>query len=67
MPRVNQSIAEIMKEMKKIKGVHVLTTQETEMMGNSFGSSTELLEFKEGKAPASAFSMPTGYIKENPF
>ncbi|MBN1466430.1 hypothetical protein JXA02_11750 [candidate division KSB1 bacterium] len=67
MPGVSQNMAEITQEMKKIKGVHVLSTQKTEMMGHSFGSSTELLEFKEGNAPASAFSMPTGYSKENPF
>ena len=52
MPGVGQNMEKIMNELKKIKGVHVLTTQTNKMMGQSFKSSTELIEYKEGKAPA---------------
>ena len=67
MPGVSQNLAEIMKETKKIQGVQVLTSQKTEMMGQTLNSSTELLEYKEGKAPADAFTLPSGYTRENPF
>jgi len=67
MPGVSQNMSTLMNEMKKIKGVHVLTSQTTKMMGQSFGSSTELMEYKQGKAPASAFNMPAGYQTKNPF
>jgi hypothetical protein len=67
MPGVSQNAAEIIKESKKIKGVQVFTTQTTEMMGQSFGSTVELLEYKEGKAPISAFAMPAGYKEQTMF
>ena len=67
IPGVSQNAATIMKEMQKIKGVHVLTQQTTEMMGQSMGSSVELLEFKEGKAPESVFNMPSGYKTQKMF
>ncbi len=61
MPGVSQNAASITQEMKKIKGMHVLTEQKTEMMGQTFNSSVKLLDVKEGKAPADAFGMPTDY------
>jgi hypothetical protein len=67
MPGVSQNAATIMKEMQKIKGVQVLTEQTTEMMGQSIESSVELVEYKEGKAPASAFEMPSGYETQKMF
>ena len=65
MPGMGQNLGAVMNEMKKIKGVHVYTVQKTEMMGKTFGSTVELLEYKEGKAPANAFDMPTGYKKQS--
>ena len=67
LPGMGQNMGAVMKEMEKIKGVQVSTKQTTTMMGQSFNSTTELLEYKEGKAPASAFTLPTGYKKAGPF
>lgn len=67
MPGVGQNMKEIMHEAQKIKGIHVLSQQTNAMMGQSFSSSTELIEFKEGTAPASVFTMPTGYKTQKSF
>ena len=61
MPGMNENMREIIKETKKIKGMEVYSEQTTEMMGQTMRSSTELLEYKKGRAPASAFEMPKGY------
>ena len=50
-------------EMKKIKGVPVLTITSINMMGASMSSTTELIEFKEAKAPKGTFTLPSGYKK----
>jgi hypothetical protein len=50
-------------EMKKIKGVPVLTTTTVNMMGNSMTSITELVEFREATAPKGTFNIPSGYKK----
>jgi hypothetical protein len=57
------AMEEMSKEMKKIKGVPVLTITTTNMMGASVKSTQELLEFKEGTAPSGYFDIPTGYKK----
>ncbi|WP_320047975.1 DUF4412 domain-containing protein [uncultured Ilyobacter sp.] len=61
MPGMNENMKEILKETKKIRGMEVYAEQTTEMMGQTMRSSTELLEYKKGKAPATAFEMPSGY------
>ncbi|WP_319371680.1 DUF4412 domain-containing protein [uncultured Ilyobacter sp.] len=61
MPGMSENMKEIFKETKKIRGIEVYTEQTTEMMGQTMKSSTELLEYKKGRAPASAFEMPSGY------
>lgn len=61
MPGMNENMKEIIKETQKIKGMEVYSEQTTEIMGQTMRSSTELLEYKKGKAPASAFDMPKGY------
>lgn len=63
MPGMKQAMANYMKEIKKMKGVAVLTTSTNKIMGQEMKSSTELLEFKEEKAPASVFKIPAGYKK----
>ncbi len=63
-PGAQQMSSEIAEEMKKIKGVPVLTTTTVEMMGTSMKSSQELVEFKEGTAPAGTFDLPKGYKKK---
>ena len=67
MPGISQNLDTVMKELEKIDGVQVLSEQTMDMMGQSFGSSSELLEYKEAKAPADAFTLPSGYKQQNPF
>ena len=50
-------------EMKKIKGMPVLSTSEMMMMGTVLKGSTELLEFSEKDAPAGIYDIPEGYEK----
>jgi len=63
-PGMKESMGDLVKEMKKIKGVAVLTNTTTTIMNNTVKSSTELLEFKDGKAPAGLFELPAGYAKK---
>ena len=63
-PGAQQMSSEIAEEMKKIKGVPVLTTTTVEMMGTSMKSSQELVEFKEGTAPTGIFDLPKSYKKK---
>ncbi len=64
-PMLASMMDKMVSEMKKIKGVQVLSTTTTQMMGQSMKSSSELLEFKEGTAPAGIFKLPDGYKKES--
>lgn len=63
MPGMNESMKDILRETEKIKGVQVYTEQTNEIMGQTMKSSTELIDYKEKRAPASAFKMPNGYKK----
>jgi len=56
-------MSQIATEMKKIKGVPVLTISTMNMMGTSIKTSQELIEYKEGTAPAGHFNLPSGYKK----
>ncbi|MBN2355238.1 DUF4412 domain-containing protein [candidate division KSB1 bacterium] len=60
-PAMKAGMDKLVKEMKKIKGVHVLTVTTNTIMGQTMKSSQELVEFKEGKAPAGIFDLPAGY------
>jgi hypothetical protein len=64
MPGLQSSVESMKKEMEKIKGVQVMTLSSFTMMGQSHNTTTELLEFKEGKAPAGIFDVPAGYKKQ---
>jgi hypothetical protein len=55
--------AEMVKEMQKVKGVIVLQTSKTKMMGSEVVSTTELLEGGEKTPPAGAYEVPSGYKK----
>jgi hypothetical protein len=65
MPGMSGALADMVKEMKKIKGMPVLTTTTMKMMGSEMKSSEELVEVKEDKAPANVFEVPAGYKKVN--
>jgi hypothetical protein len=54
-------MADLIKEAKKIKGVYVRTEASTTIMGNAMNTTTELLEIKEGTAPAGIFDPPADY------
>jgi hypothetical protein len=66
MPGMQQSIAKLQEEMKKIKGTQVMTISTNQIMGQKINSTTELVEIKEGKAPADLLKIPSGYTKGQP-
>ena len=64
-PGMKMSQQAMQEEMKKIKGVPVLTITSTTMMQNTtIKSSRELIEIKEDTAPAGIFDIPAGYTKQ---
>jgi hypothetical protein len=64
-PGMKMSMQAMQEEMKKLKGVPVLTITSTTMMQNTtIKSSRELIEIKEGTAPAGIFDIPSGYTKQ---
>lgn len=64
-PGMGMASKAMTEEMKKIKGVPVLTvTSMTMMKDMNIKSSRELLEIKEGTAPAGTFDLPSGYTKQ---
>jgi len=63
-PGLKESMAQVMQETKKIKGVTVLTSSTSSMMGATLKTTMQLLEFKEGKAPAAIGAVPAGYKKQ---
>ena len=64
-PGLRESMDQVLKETKKIKGVMVQSDTSTTMMGTTVKSSVKLLEFKEGKAPADITAIPKGYRKQS--
>ncbi|MBN2366957.1 MAG: hypothetical protein JXL67_12375 [Calditrichaeota bacterium] len=54
-------MGDMMSELKKIEGIPVLTETSMMMMGQEIKSSSELIEFREGTAPAGTFDFPEGY------
>ncbi len=63
-PGMKENMAQIIAEMKKIKGVRVLETTSMSVMGTNMNTKTELIEFKEATAPAGTFDVPAGYTPE---
>ena len=63
MPGMVQGMEDIAKELKKMKGITVYSTTAMSMMGTEINSTSELLEWKEGKAPTGTFEVPAGYTK----
>jgi len=64
MPKT-PGLDKMLEEMKKIKGLTVLSTGTTSMMGTDVKTTQELLEVSEKQAPAGTYEVPTGYKKEN--
>ncbi len=65
MPGMKNAADQMMKEMKKIKGVQVLNISTMNIMNQTTKSTTELLDFKKGKAPSGIFKVPSGYKKKS--
>ena len=66
MPGMESALGPMMEEMKKIKGVQVRTILTQKIMNQTMTSTTELLEFKDGKAPADLLNVPSGYTRKGP-
>jgi hypothetical protein len=64
MPKT-PGLDKMLEEMKKIKGLIVLSTGITSMMGTDVKTTQELLEVSEKMAPAGTYNIPTGYKKQN--
>jgi hypothetical protein len=62
-PAMKDMAGTMMEEMKKIKGVQVLTISNQKVMNQNISSSTELLDYKTGTAPDNLFEIPAGYKK----
>jgi len=62
-PAMRTELGKMVQEMKKIKGVQVQTFTSNVMMGQTIKSMIELVEFKDGTAPAGTFNLPEGYKK----
>jgi hypothetical protein len=60
-PAMRQLLGDISKEIAKIDGVYVLSNTVTNTMGNEIKSSAEVLEVKEGTAPAGTYDLPAKY------
>jgi hypothetical protein len=60
-PAMRQLLGDISKEIDKIDGVYVLSNTVTNTMGNEIKSSAEVLEAKEGTAPAGTYELPAKY------
>jgi hypothetical protein len=64
-PGMKAALKAMEEERKKLKGVPVLTTTTATMMKNTtMKTSMELMEIKEGTAPAGSFEIPPGYSKQ---
>jgi hypothetical protein len=60
-PAMIQLLGDISKEIAKVDGVYVLSNTVTTAMGNEIKSSAEVLEVKEGSAPAGTYELPAKY------
>jgi hypothetical protein len=64
-PGMGAPMGAMQQEMKKIKGIPVLTVSSMTVMKDTVvKSSRELLEVKEDTAPAGIFDIPQGYTKQ---
>jgi len=64
MPKT-PGLQKMLEEMKKIKGLTVLSTATVSVMGTDVKSTQELLEVSDKSAPAGTYEVPEGYKKQN--
>ncbi len=65
LPGMAEALKTALKEMQKVKGVAVRSTSTSTIMGNTIKTQTELLEIREGKAPAGVFKVPDDYTQKS--
>jgi len=63
MPKT-PGLDKMLEEMKKIKGLTVLSTGTTSMIGTDVKTMQELLEVAEKSAPGGTYDIPSGYKKQ---
>jgi hypothetical protein len=63
-PGMQNMMKQMVEEMKKIKGVHILTETTQDFRGKKIKSTIELLEIKNVKSPALIFQVLKDYKKE---
>jgi hypothetical protein len=63
MPKTS-GLDKMLEEMKKIKGITVLSTGTMSMMGTDVKTTQELIEVSEKSAPPGTYEVPDGYKKE---
>ena len=64
MPK-SPGLDKMLEDMKKIKGLIVLSTGTMSMMGTDVKTTQELIEVAKKSAPAGTYDIPTGYKKED--
>jgi len=63
-----KSMAQMIEEMRKIKGFTLADQTTFSMMGRTMTTASEATEVKKGAIPDSAFEVPAGYKKvDSPF
>jgi hypothetical protein len=53
----------MMQELKKVKGVNILTVTESEAMGSKVRQTSEVMECMDKPTPAGIFEIPAGFTK----
>ncbi len=60
----DKGMNEVIKEMEKVKGVHVLTISTSDIMGAKVKNTEELLEVKQMSIPSDHFQIPPAYTTQ---
>jgi hypothetical protein len=63
-PSLKDAVDDMMREMKKIKGVQVRNIFTQKIMNQNISTTTDLIEFRKGKAPSGILELPSGYRKK---
>ena len=64
-PGLSDQYAAVSKELKKMKGVPVMTVSTAKVMGVSVRTTTELLDYRTAPAPAGTYELPRGYNRKS--
>ena len=63
MPGMQENMAEVKKEMGKLKGVMVYSVSTATMMNTTVKTTQELMDYMEKSTPSDFYSPPKGYSK----